>query len=456
MPIDVTIVRRPQTLLGMLSMKDSELEYAARLQLVELESREVPAVFTGQAFTTALSAEEGGTSIVRLIDTQYGGEAELQAYDSGFRGGVRVALGDVNGDGIVDIVTAPGAGGGPDVRVFDGKTGTLLRSEYVFDPSFSGGVEVAVADINRDGFADIIVGAGPGGGPNIRVVDGSKPGRFFQDFMAFDANFSGGVTVAAADLDRDGLADIIAGAGPGGGPNVRAWSSSSGKMIADFYAYNPAFDGGVFVAAVDRKGDGNTEIVTGARHGGGPHVKVFSPDGLQQKSEFFAAPATLTTGVRVAAADLNRDGNEEILAHTQQGLVRELLGVGDSLPDKAQRLSRWVGDLPVPADTQFSDFILPSSPIADQYRILDGAVAAVNATNQTITIQLATGNRVELKWRTASESLFTPASEVLLNGQPEEFANLTPGIWIRAQVSTPGNVIRRLWAWGTLRESVAA
>jgi len=99
---------------------------------------------------------------------------------------------------------------------------------------------------------------------------------------------------------------------------------------------------------------------------------------------------------------------------------------------------------------------LPSSPIADQYRILDGAVAAVNATNQTITIQLATGNRVELKWRTASESLFTPASEVLLNGQPEEFANLTPGIWIRAQVSTPGNVIRRLWAWGTLRESVAA
>ncbi len=456
MPITVTIVRRQRPLLGMLSMNDSELEYVARPQLVELESREVPSVFTGQVFTTAFSAEEGGTPIVRLIDTQFGGETELQAYDSNFRGGVRVALGDVNGDGIVDIVTAPGAGGGPDVRVFDGNTGKLLRSEYVFDPSFDGGVEVAVADINRDGFADIIVGAGPGGGPNVRVVDGSQPGRFFQDFMAFDANFSGGVTVAAADLDRDGLADIIAGAGPGGGPNVRAWSSVSGKLIADFYAYDPAFDGGVFVAAVDRKGDGNTEIVTGARHGGGPHVKVFSPDGLQQKSEFFAAAASVTTGVRVSAADLNRDGNEEILARTQQGLVRELVGVGEALPNQAQRLSRWVGNLPAPIDTQFSDFVLPTLPINEQYRLLDGAVAAVDASSQTLTIQLAAGNRVDLKWRTETESLYAPASEALLNGQPVEFANLTTGIWVRAQVSSSGNLIRNLWAWGTLRMSILA
>lgn len=120
-----------------------------------------------------------------------------------FLGGVSVAAGDTNGDGYIDLVTGAGAGGGPHVRVLSGKDGTDLASFFAFDESFRGGVNVAVGDVTGDGTADVVTGAGPGGGPHVRVFDG----RTFQSvasFFAYADGFIGGVNVATADLDRDG------------------------------------------------------------------------------------------------------------------------------------------------------------------------------------------------------------------------------------------------------------
>src|SRR5262249_53548508 len=85
------------------------------------------------------------------------------AYDPGFTGGVRVAVGDSNGDGIPDLLTAPGPGGGPNLRAFDGKTGAILRNFFAFDPNFTGGLYIAAGDVTGDGVADILVGADTGG-----------------------------------------------------------------------------------------------------------------------------------------------------------------------------------------------------------------------------------------------------------------------------------------------------
>ena len=106
---------------------------------------------------------------------------------------------------------------------------------------------MATGDLNGDGRADIITAAGPGGGPHVRVFSGATGGELMS-FFAYNPAFRGGVRVAATDVDRDGRADIITAPGPGGGPHVRAFSGATGAEIASFFAYDPSFAGGLFVA----------------------------------------------------------------------------------------------------------------------------------------------------------------------------------------------------------------
>ena len=103
---------------------------------------------------------------------------------------------------------------------------TELASFYAYDPSFTGGVFVAGGDVNGDGIAEIITGTTRAGGP-VRVFTIGGPGRVAEltSFFAYFPAFEGPVRVAAADVNGDGLADIITGAGPGGGPHVRRLGS---------------------------------------------------------------------------------------------------------------------------------------------------------------------------------------------------------------------------------------
>src|SRR5205823_1720929 len=120
-----------------------------------------------------VAADAGGQPEVRVFDAQTGQlKFDFLAYDPGFTGRVRVAVGDVNGDGTPDIVTATGPGGGPDIHVYDGKTGNLIRRFFAYDPRFSGGEFVAAGDVNGDGYADVVIGADAGGGPNVVVFNG--------------------------------------------------------------------------------------------------------------------------------------------------------------------------------------------------------------------------------------------------------------------------------------------
>jgi hypothetical protein len=270
------------------------------------------ATFTVVPQMFATGAGAGGGPQVNLYNAQTGAViSSFFAYSPNFTGGVRVAVGNVDGDGIPDIVTGPGPGGGPEIRVFDGQTGGVILDFMAFDPKFQGGVWVAVGDVNGDGFGDIIVGADAGGGPEVRVFSG-RDGSVLFSFFAYDPNFTGGVRVAAGDLNGDGKADIFTAAGAGGGPQVEVFSGVDLTVLRSFFAYDIGFSGGVYVAAGDINGDGKAEIITGPGSGM-PDVRIFDGATGVQTQDIIAYDPAFTGGVRVAAGDVDNDGGADII-----------------------------------------------------------------------------------------------------------------------------------------------
>ena len=247
----------------------------------------------------------------------------------GFMGEVRVSRADTNGDGILDMIVSPGNGGGPIVKVIDSATGRTLNQFMAYDPGFTGGIFVSVCDFNNDGFSEIITGAGAGGGPHVKVFDGRTHGEI-GSFFAYAPSFTGGVSVATFDFDRDGILDIVTGAGAGGSPHVKVYNGATLGVIKEFMAYTVNFTGGVYVAAGDFLSDGRYEIITGAGAGGGPHIKVWDYETLNLVSEKmaydnFTFPTGLVVdmlfsgGVRVGLADGNDDGIMDVIAGAGPG-----------------------------------------------------------------------------------------------------------------------------------------
>ena len=214
--------------------------------------------------------------------------------------------------------TGAGAGGGPAVNVYSGIDNSVLASFFAFEEDFTGGVQTAVADVNNDGISDVIVGAGAGGGPRVIVYDGATnfTTQLF-DFFAFSTEFSGGVDVAGGDFNADGFADIVVGAGPGGGPQVSIFDGRTGNVLTQFFAYDQSFRGGVTVAVGDVDGSSFNSVITGAGAGGGSHVKSFRNSrffmigdtpilpgnqsiSMNLTGEFMAYEAAYTGGVQVA------------------------------------------------------------------------------------------------------------------------------------------------------------
>ena len=150
----------------------------------------------------------GGGPQVRVYTVDGRLRASFFAYDAKYRGGVNVALGDVDGDGQLEVVTTPGTGLEPQVKIFN-LSGVLKSSFLAYDAKFKGGVNLAVGDLNSDGRAEIITGPAGNNAPQIRVFDGQ--GQILASFLAYEAKYQGGITVAASDLNNDGKLEILAG-----------------------------------------------------------------------------------------------------------------------------------------------------------------------------------------------------------------------------------------------------
>ena len=123
------------------------------------------------------------------------------AYAQTLKTGIFVGGGDVTGDGINEIITGTGNGAGPQVRVFDrdgneeGTTGF-----FPYSKNFRGGVFTQPGDLNADGVDEIVTGTGVGGGPQVRVFNYKGDVATTAGFFAFEESFRGGVNVTVGDV----------------------------------------------------------------------------------------------------------------------------------------------------------------------------------------------------------------------------------------------------------------
>jgi hypothetical protein len=142
---------------------------------------------------------------------------------------------DFNRDGVADIVEAAQPGDSPYVKVIDGKTGKTLLDFLAYDPSFKGGINVAVGDLNGDGIPDIVTGVGAGAPPYVKAFDG-KSGQAFLAFFAFNVSFTGGVHVAIGNVNGDAQNDIIVKAQIQGHTATKAFDGKSLAVLLSTFS----------------------------------------------------------------------------------------------------------------------------------------------------------------------------------------------------------------------------
>ena len=279
----------------------------------------------------AAGAGSGGGPGINLYNPDQSVRSAGSAFaDQSFTGGVRVATADFNGDGVADLVVGTGPGGASLVRVLDGVDRHVIAQITPFEASFTGGVYVAAGDVTGDGVPDVIVTPDQGGGPRVRVYSGAGFGQVADFFGIDDPNFRGGARAAVGDVNGDGVGDLIVAAGFQGGPRVAGFDGKSvatgtpQKIFGDFFAFEQTLRNGVFVAVGDVNGDGLADVIVGGGPGGGPRVTVFDGKSLlanQQSpiANFFAGDPNNRGGVPVAVKNLDGDTRADILTGAGAG-----------------------------------------------------------------------------------------------------------------------------------------
>jgi len=249
------------------------------------------------------AAEKGSEPWVRIYDKQGKLLKQFLAYDKNFKGGVRLAVGDFDGNGSADIITVPGAGGGPHVKIFNSE-GRLLRQFFADSQKARGGLTVAIGDVDNNGRNELIIGAGTNEKPFIKIFNGEA--KLQGVFLAFPKNYTGGVNVAVSSIygrqDHHKQSIIVAPAGKYR-PLVRIFDNHS-NLKKEFLAYGENWQGGVNLTAGDISNDGLGEIITGAKSGATPHVRIFDGHGNLIDS-FYAYDDNFTGGANVGLLKFN-------------------------------------------------------------------------------------------------------------------------------------------------------
>lgn len=145
-----------------------------------------------------------------VVITTYAGRrlfGPWRPFKRNYPGGPAVSAADLNGDGRPEVIAAAGRGADPRVSVFS-YNGRRQATWLAYARTFRGGVRVATGDVTGDGHPEIVTVPGPGGGPYVRMF--GRTGRALAPgFFALQKSYRGGLMVSVDDIDHSGLNRII-------------------------------------------------------------------------------------------------------------------------------------------------------------------------------------------------------------------------------------------------------
>jgi hypothetical protein len=285
-----------------------------------------------------VSGQSGGVAVY-LRDTTGTLAATGKTFTpfAGYTGPIRTAVADFNGDGVADYAFTAGAGIWARVRIVDGASGQMLVNTSRVLNGYTGGAFIVGGDIDGDGTAELIVSADSGRSPMVEMyrVSGGQLVKQMT-FTPFPKVNTGGVRVAMGDLNHDGAADLIMGTGPGYGSRVAMYDGAAlaarriSPLRTSFVPFDATANKGVNVASGDINGDGYDDLIVSQDAGGTSLVRVWSgaaitanpgtPVGsLPPLQEFYANGTSDTSGIRVTTRDLDGNGSAELVTTPSGG-----------------------------------------------------------------------------------------------------------------------------------------
>jgi trimeric autotransporter adhesin len=329
--------------------------------------------FTGDGVADlVVGVDNNGTRSLAIFQGSPGGGFSLvRFFPFSWTGPIVVA--DLNGDGRPDIVTVGSNG----ATVLFGRAGAVFDPAVAFlaGPNDSPGplpTGIAVADVTGDGVPDLIVGLGTSGpsplSSQIAVLEGDVSGSFAQP-PGFDVGFFGG-RIVSSDLNRDGHMDLLVAADNGVSVSLsdgKGWflppsqiALPTGYAFADFTVGDVNGDGiadliefeqnvgKIFVFPGDGRGNFGSAVVTTVGHQitflasadfkGNGRIDLLITDGSSaisilsgQANYGFAAPVQVTGAIQprsVTVADFNRDGKKDFVVAGSAQSISVYLGNG--------------------------------------------------------------------------------------------------------------------------------
>ena len=274
-------------------------------------------VCTGVAFLfcgVALAVNEYAPEIKTFDGQTAKTLGSFYSFPAGFKGGAFVATGDITGTGKDKIITGAGPTGGPQMLTFWDSGQFLGFGFYPFAQSFSGGVEVAACDLDGDGTDEIVVAQAGAGQAWIKAYEVNQEKTVIAEFIALNPSFKGGANIACGDINKDGRGEILVGAGIGGGPQVMSYDLSGRFVGFGLFPFSQTFKGGVDVAIGNLDRDSDQEVVVSQASNGQAWVKVYKADShMTLVSTFLAYGEGHKGGARVTVGDVDGNGVDEII-----------------------------------------------------------------------------------------------------------------------------------------------